>query len=43
MEHLGEMVDLMTFTSNNLDHNIGKSYAEASPKQSTKRKTGLTD
>ena len=36
------MVDLMTITSTNLDQNIGKSYAEATPKQSTKRKTEMT-
>ena len=36
------MVDLTTITSTNLDQILGKFYAEATPKQSTKRKTEMT-
>ena len=35
------MVDLTTITSTNLDQILGKVYAEATPKQSTKRKTEI--
>ena len=42
IEVFGEMVDLTTITSTNLDQILGKFYAEATPKQSTKRKTKMT-
>ena len=36
------MIDLTTITSTNLDQVLGKFDAEATPKQSTKRKTEIT-
>ena len=36
------MVDLTTITSSNLDQALGKFYAEATPKQSIKRKIEMT-
>ena len=42
IEVFGEMVNLTTITSNNLDQTLGKFYAESTPEQSTKRKTEMT-
>ena len=42
IEVFGEMVDLTTITFANLVQILGKFYTQASPKQSTKRKTEMT-